>query len=150
MMDFIAANWNALLWLLAAILLLVIEAATVQLVSIWLCLGAFAATLATIFGAGWELQFGVFIVVSGVALVGTRPFVKKALNVKKVHTNADSVIGMTGSVLQDIDNMEETGRVRVNGLDWSARSAGGEPIHVGAAVVVEAIEGVKVIVRPAK
>lgn len=146
MMDFIAANWNSILWLLAAILLLVIEAATVQLVSIWLCLGAFAATLATILGANWKLQFGVFIVVSAVALVGTRPFVKKALNIKKVHTNADSVIGMTGSVLEDIDNDAETGRARVNGLDWTARSTTGEPIHVGATVTVDAIEGVKVMV----
>ena len=150
MLEFISENLAAILWLLAAVALLAVEAATVQLVSIWLCLGAFAATLAAVFGAGVEAQFAVFILVSAAALLGTRPFVKKALRVKRVHTNADSVIGMTGAVLEEIDNIAETGRVRVNGLDWSARSAGGETIPVGAAVAVEDIEGVKVIVRPAK
>ena len=51
-------------------------------------------------------------------------------------------------MLEEIDNLAQTGRARVNGTDWTARSRTGQPIPVGAAVVVEAIEGVKLIVRP--
>ena len=148
MADLIMENWNTLLWFVAAVALLLVELATVQMVCIWFCLGAVAATVATIWGASGTLQLGVFLVVSAVSLAVTRPFVRQAIHFNKVPTNADSFIGMVGSVLEDIDNLAQTGRVRVNGMDWTARSQTGESIHVGAAVVVESIEGVKLMVRP--
>lgn len=148
MANFIAENWNVLLWFIAAVALLLVELATVQMVCIWFCLGAVAATVAAIWGATVTWQLGVFMVVSAVALAVTRPFVKKAIHFNKVSTNADSFIGMVGSVLEDIDNLAQTGRVRVGGMDWTARSQTGDPIRVGAAVVVESIEGVKLMVRP--
>lgn len=148
MADFIMENWNALLWFAAAVALLVVEVSTVQLVSIWFCLGAVAATMAAIWRLSGTMQLGIFFAVSAVALAATRPMVKQAIHFKKVPTNADSFIGMAGSVLEDIDNLTQTGRVRVGGLDWTARSQTGEPIRVGDTVVVEAIEGVKLMVRP--
>lgn len=148
MARLIAENWNVLLWFAAAVALLLVELATVQMVCIWFCLGAVAATIAAILGASGTWQLGVFLVVSAVSLAVTRPFVRRAIRFNKVPTNADSFIGMVGSVLEDIDNLAQTGRVRVGGLDWTARSQTGDPIHVGAAVVVEAIEGVKLMVRP--
>lgn len=148
MAEFIAENWNALLWFLAAVALLVVELTTVQLVSIWFCLGAVAATIAALWGWSGTNQLLVFFLVSAVALAATRPLVKNILHFRKVPTNADSIIGMSGPVLEKIDNTAQTGRVRVNGLDWTARSAGGEPIGEGALITVEAIEGVKLIVRP--
>ena len=122
MAEFIAENWAALLWFLAAVALLAVELATVQLVSIWFCLGAVAATVAAIWGAGGTAQLGVFFVVSAAALALTRPMVQRVIQFKKVPTNADSFIGMAGSVLEDIDDLAQTGRVRVGGLDWTARS----------------------------
>ena len=148
MADLIMENWNVLLWFVAAVALLVIEVSTAQLVCIWFCLGAVAATVAAIMRATATWQLGVFLAVSAVSLAVTRPFVKKAIRFNKVPTNADSFIGMVGAVLEDIDNLSQTGRVRVGGLDWTARSQTGDPIHVGAAVVVETIEGVKLMVRP--
>lgn len=148
MAEFIAENWNALLWFLAAVALLVVELTTVQLVSIWFCLGAVAATVAAVWGASGTAQLGTFFAVSALALALTRPMVQRTIHFKKVPTNADSFIGMSGSVLEDIDNLAQTGRVRAGGLDWTARSCDGRPIHVGATVVVEAIEGVKLMVRP--
>lgn len=148
MMGFIMENWNVLLWFVAAVALLIIELATVQMVCIWFCLGAVAATIAAIWGASGTWQLGVFLVVSAISLAVTRPFVRQAIHFDKVPTNADSFIGMVGSVLEDIDNLAQTGRVRVGGMDWTARSQSGDPIHVGDAVVVEAIEGVKLMVRP--
>ena len=99
MAEFIAENWAALLWFLAAVALLAVELATVQLVSIWFCLGAVAATVAAIWGAGGTAQLGVFFVVSAAALALTRPMVQRVIQFKKVPTNADSFIGMAGSVL---------------------------------------------------
>lgn len=148
MAEFFSENWDAILWFLAAIGLLLVEVFTVQMVSIWFCLGAVAATIAALWGWSGTNQLLVFFLVSAVALAATRPLVKNILRFRKVPTNADSIIGMSGPVLEKIDNTAQTGRVRVNGLDWTARSAAGEPIGEGALITVEAIEGVKLIVRP--
>ena len=145
MAELISRNGAALLWFLAAIGLLATEIATVQLVSIWFCLGAVAATMAALWGCSSQLL--VFFLVSAVALAATRPLVGKVLHFRRVPTNADSIIGMSGPVLEEINNTTQTGRVRVNGLDWSARSCDGQPIQVGATIVVESIQGVKLMVR---
>ena len=92
------------------------------------------------------MQLLVFFVVSAVALAATRPLVGRILHFKQTPTNADSIIGMSGPVLESIDNTAQTGRV--NNLDWAARSANGAPIASGVIITVEAIEGVKLMVRP--
>lgn len=148
MLEFIAKNWNALLWFAAAVGLLLVEVATVQLVSIWFCLGAAAATMTAVWGWTGTNQLLTFFLVSAVALAVTRPMVGNLLRFKKVPTNADSIIGMSGPVLEGIDNTAQTGRVRVNNMDWTARSGTGEPILAGVTVTVDAIEGVKLIVHP--
>lgn len=147
--SLIRDNLPAVIWLGAMVVLIVIEASTIQLICIWFAVGALAAAVAAMCGLSRGIQFALFIVISALCLVFTRKFVKGVLKVKKVPTNADSVIGMCGSVLQDIDNIAETGRVRVNGLDWTARSTDSQTkIHTGDTVVVTAIEGVKLIVEP--
>ncbi len=150
MAEFFSENWQALLWFFAALGLLALEAATVQLVSIWFCLGAVAATVAAIWHWSGTAQLLVFFVVSAVTLAATRPLAGKLLHFKQTPTNADSMIGMSGPVLETINNTTQTGRARVNNLDWTARSVTGEPIGKDTIVTVEAIEGVKLMVRPAQ
>ncbi len=135
-----------LLWLVAMVALVVVEAATTQLVSIWFAAGALAAAIAAILGAGSAVQLVVFVVISGVLLAVVGKTARNSVKTKRVPTNADSVIGQTGTVLETIDNLAETGRVRANGLDWTARSAGGEKIPAGETVSVERIDGVKLVV----
>ena len=93
---------------------------------------------------------GLFVAVSVVALMATKPLVKKYLRPRIQATNADRCVGRTGVVLEDIDNLAATGQVRVCGSVWSARSTDGAPIAAGTTVVVDRIEGVKLMVRPAK
>ena len=147
--NFVTANREPLLWLLASLVLLGIEASTTQMVCIWFSLGACITVFAAMMGLPFALQLTIFFAVSALALVFTRRFVKDVLKVKKVPTNADSVIGLCGSVTEEINNLAQTGKVFVNGLTWTGRSRTNEIIPVGAAVVVEGIEGVKVIVEPA-
>ena len=80
MAELISRNGAALLWFLAAIGLLATEIATVQLVSIWFCLGAVAATMAALWGCSGTSQLLVFFLVSAVALAATRPLVGKVLH----------------------------------------------------------------------
>lgn len=145
-MNTITANMGALLWLAATVVLVAIEMGTAQMICIWFALGAFVSIFAAMMGASTVMQFAIFSVVSLLTLLCTRKFVKNVLNVKKTPTNADSVIGLSGSVIEEIDNKAQTGRIRLGGLDWAARTADGSTVHIGETVTAEAIEGVKLIV----
>lgn len=138
---------SAFLWLAAAIILAIVEANTVQLVSIWFAVGALAAMVPAIIGMGFTAQFAVFTVVSILVLAITRPFVKKKLTVQKTETNSRALIGKVAKVIQPIDNLQSQGRVMVEDMDWSARSENGEPIDVGEEVLIKEIQGVKLIVE---
>ena len=127
---------SAFLWLAAAIILAIVEANTVQLVSIWFAVGALAAMIPAIIGMDFTAQFAVFTVVSILVLAITRPFVKKKLTVQKTETNSRALIGKVAKVIQPIEDM-----------DWSARSENGEPIDVGEEVLIKEIQGVKLIVE---
>ena len=137
----------AFLWLAAAIILAIVEANTVQLVSIWFAVGALAAMVPAIIGMSFTVQFAVFTVVSILVLAITRPFVKKKLAVQKTETNSRALIGKVAKVVQPIDNLLSQGRVIVEDMDWSARSENGEPIDAGEEVLIKEIQGVKLIVE---
>jgi membrane protein implicated in regulation of membrane protease activity len=137
----------AILWLIALIVFLTAEFFTVMLVSVWLALGAFAAMLSALFGVPPAGQIVIFLVVSALSLLATRPFVRK-IRSKRVSTNADRSIGRMAAVTETIDNVAGRGAVRVDGKEWTARAAGGEIIDAGSTVLVLRIEGVKLIVSP--
>ena len=125
------------IWILAAVVFGVLEGITAQLVSIWFVLGAVAAAVAAACGGAVWLQGVLFVAVSVVALLATKPLVKKYLRPRIQATNADRCVGRTGVVLEDIDNLAATGQVRVCGSVWSARSTDGVPIAAGTTVVVD-------------
>ena len=136
------------LWLALFVVFLIVEAGTVALVSIWFALGALAALAACVLGAAMWLQITVFLVVSLVLLAVLWKRVRNKLTTTK--TNVDSVIGAEGYVTEAIDNLSYTGRVKLGGITWAARSTSGAGIPVGTLVKVERIEGVKVFVSPAE
>lgn len=134
------------LWLVLMILFLVAEGATAAITTIWFAAGALAAMLAAFFGAELWLQILLFFVVSVGMLLALRPLLKKYITPRKLRTNVDSVIGTQGMVLEAIDNLAGTGRVKLGGMEWSARSESGDPIEAGSVIKVERVEGVKVFV----
>ena len=136
-----------LIWLVLIILFIVMEASTVQLVSIWLAVGSLAALVPAILEMSLAVQVIVFIVVSAVCLVFTRPFVKKVLAVKKVNTSADRTVGEFGLVTETIDNALESGRVMVDGLSWKARASDNTVLEAGTRVQVKEIHGVTLTVE---
>ncbi len=91
----------------------------------------------------------IFIAVSAIALLVTRPLVRRLTSAKKLPTNADMYIGEEGLSLEKIDNLSATGLVKVKGSLWTARSFDDSlVIEKNTPVIVERIEGVKLIVRP--
>ena len=139
-----------ILWLVLLIGFLIMEASTVAMVSLWFACGALSSMIASLLGAEIWLQAVIFVGVSAVLLASLRPILKKYVTPKLIATNADSLIGTTGIVTEEIDNIHTKGRVKLGGMEWSARSTSGELVSVGNKVQVDRIVGVKVYVTPVK
>lgn len=136
-----------IIWAAAIIVFGIAEAVTAQLVSIWFVLGAVVGLVAALCGGNLYIQLIVFIVVSIIALVITRPLIKKYIKPKKEHTNADRVLTQDGIVVEEINNINGTGQVKIDGKIWTARSSDGNIIPVDSIVWTEKISGVKLIVK---
>jgi membrane protein implicated in regulation of membrane protease activity len=130
--------------------LIVEGACPFHLVSIWFAAGALVAGIAALLHAALWLQITLFFVVSIALLIAMFPLVKKVMNPKITKTNVDSVVGAQGYVTETIDNIAAVGRVKLNGMYWTARSANGQQIPAGTLVQVERIEGVKAFVTAVK
>ena len=143
-------NWAAVFWLMMVVIFLIVEGATVTLVSTWFALGSLAAMLVSLVKAPFWFQICVFVIASAICLTALRPLVRKHIKPKITKTNVDAVVGATGLVTVAIDNVTAAGQVKLGTMEWTARSASGEPIAEGALVKVERIEGVKAIVSPVR
>lgn len=144
----IAGIQMSVFWLVAMVVLLIVEAAIPGLVSIWFAIGALAALISALFHAPVWLQLVWFLVVSVLTLILTRPLVKKYVNSRTTPTNADMGIGKDAVVTERIDNLHAKGAVLLDGKTWTARmSSETQTADVGETVRVLRIEGVKLIVE---
>lgn len=134
------------IWIALAVIFGVVEAATAQIVTIWFAVGAVGAIIANVVGADTTVQLIVFAAVSILALIIARPYLKKFTKTEMQRTNADRCIGETAIVIEEINNTQGTGQVKVSGNVWTARSGSHAVIPAGEKVTVERIEGVKLIV----
>lgn len=137
-----------LVWAAAVVLFGILEAATVNLVSLWFIAGALVSFIAALVGAPLWLQVLLFFAVSIVLLAALRPLVKKYVAPRVTRTNADSLVGQEAVVTETIDNLNAQGQVKVNGMYWTARSIENHRIDKDAIVVIRSIQGVKVLVDP--
>ena len=140
-------NGAVIVWLITAVILGIIESATVALVSIWMAVGAFAAAVAAAFDGSIMVQMLVFVLVSAILLILTAPLSKKFRNKKQTSTNADRLLGQEGIVIKKIDDIENKGQIKAMGQIWSACSSDGKVIEIGERVIVEEIKGVHASVR---
>jgi membrane protein implicated in regulation of membrane protease activity len=133
-------------WLGLMVLLIIIEAATMGLTTIWFAIGALFAFLISLTHVHPLVQFGVFLLASLILLFYTRPLAKKYFKVGSHATNVDSFIGREGIVIKSIEKYN-TGQVKVWGQIWTAVSENGEVIPQDTRIRVKAVEGVKLIVE---
>ena len=133
-----------ILWIIVIVILTIIEAATVNLTTIWFVGGGIAALGISFLTDNFAIQFGVFVIVGVLLLTTTRPAAVKFLKKKSVPTNADRVINMQGIVTEEIIPTK-TGEIRVDGKRWTAFAE--ERVEEGKIVRVVAIEGVKLKVK---
>ena len=139
---------DTILWLVLFIVFLIIEIITMGLTTVWFAGGALVGCVLAYAGCSLPVQIIVFLVVSTALLILTRPIAMKYFNQEREKTNVESLLGQKAIVLERIDTLHGTGRAEVNGLEWAAKVD--EPdviIEPGEVVVIEGIQGVKLIVK---
>ena len=129
------------------IFLLLLELSTVNLVSIWLAIGALASFIFSFWVSDVTWQIAIFVAVSVISLLLTRKFVAKVRGKEIEKTNLDRVVGQIGIVTEEITKLEP-GEVKVDGKKWSAIST--KKISVGSKVEILSIDGVKLNVKEVK
>lgn len=146
-MNFLLANFGYV-WLGLLVIFMIFEGATTALVTIWFALGSLAAVITSFITDNVFIQAAVFLAVSVITLLVARPLVR---NHKKraVATNADSVIGKLAVITEEVNNIQNSGALYIDGKVWTARSESGEVLPVDTPVTVVRIEGVKLIVKKA-
>ena len=141
---------SVLFWAIAVVAFVIAEVVTVQLVSIWFAAGAMVTLLLSYF---YELtaleQLGIFIISSSVFLLLSVPLIRKRRKQTSVATNAELDVGRHATVIEEINADKGTGRVTLNGVNWSAVPENENMIiPEGAIVIVTKVMGAKLRVRP--
>ena len=138
---------DPIFWLIAAVGFLVLEGMTFSMVSVWFAAGSAAALLSCLFHPPFKVQAVVFIVVSVLCLAAFKPLTQR-LRQKPTPTNGDRSLGREAKVLTPV-SAEETGRVRLDGVDWNARCATpGDTLAPGQSCRVTEIHSTLLIVEP--
>ena len=135
-------------WLILMVVCIVFEIATVGLVSIWFAGGALIACFLAMFNVHIVIQVIVFVVVSILLLIVTKPMAKKWINKDRIKTNYEGIIGKVVRVTERVDNINETGTALINGQEWTARSKSDNiTLEQGEVAQVVNISGVKLILK---
>jgi len=135
-------------WLGLVIFFALFELYTYSLTTVWLAIAALVMVFLSLLLESMSLpaQILVFLAISAVLLIFTRPLAVKKFKMGKTKTNVDSLAGRHAIVQKSITEFER-GEVKINGQTWAAVSEDGSEIAAGNKCEILRVEGVKLIVR---
>lgn len=139
------------IWLFVFVVMFLIEAFTMELVSIWFGIASIVSLCISGISPWWG-QLIVFVVVSLVSLILTRPIIKKLLNSREIRkTNSDEFIGQRVKVIKDVDKFDG-GEVKINGIIYTAilKEDSTTTIKKDSVVEVVAIKGNRLVIKEIK
>jgi membrane protein implicated in regulation of membrane protease activity len=141
---------DVLIWAIAVVAFVIAEAVTVQLVSIWLAAGAFITMfLSYFYDIPFMLQIGIFIIASTFFLLISFPLIRNRKKNNIIGTNSELDIGKHATVIETVNSRKGTGRVTLNGVNWSAVPENeNDTIPEGTIVIVVKVLGAKLMVKP--
>lgn len=135
------------IWMIIAAFFIVAEIFTAGFFLLWFGVGAGVAGVLALLGLGAGWQWGSFLVLSGVLFAVSRRFAERFTQEQPPGIGADRFVGKKGVVLEEIDNIKDTGRVRIDKEEWRADSDTGETIPVGKSIEVTGIDGTHLMVK---
>lgn len=131
-------------WLVLVIILTIIELATVNLLTVWFIISGIVAMILSFFIEDVVITSTVFALLGILLLIISRPIVRHIRSNKSAKTNLERIVGASGVVTEEIKR-NGIGEVKVDGKKWSAIA--NKKLEVGEEIVVDAIDGVKLVVR---
>ena len=137
-----------IVWLIVAAVLGVAELLTTTLAFGLLAIAAVAAAVVGAFHLSFALQLVAFAVAAGAGLGFVRPIaIKHVKQPPALRTGVAALVGRSAVVLEEVT--EHSGRVRIDGEEWSSRPYDDTlVIPVGTKVDVMQIKGATVLVYP--
>ena len=135
------------IWMAIAAFFIIAEIFTMGFALLWFGIGAAVAGILALFGLGVGWQLASFIVVSGVLFAISRSFAEKFTKKQPPGVGADRFIHKKGVVIEEIDNIKNTGRVRIGKDEWRADSDTDEVIPQGKVVEVTSVDGTHLVVK---
>ena len=139
----ISEQW---IWVVLVIIFALIEVCTLGLTTVWFALAALVMVFLSLFKIPLATQVLIFLAISAVLLIFTRPLAIQKFKMGKEKTNVDSLVGKQALVIKAIGEFEK-GEVKINGQIWSARTENNLEIAEGTKCEVLRVEGVQLIVR---
>lgn len=136
---------NVIIWIVIFALLVIIEIATTNLVTIWFAISAFILAVLATFVHSIIIQMLIFIILSTILIVLTRPLVKNMRRKNNIKTNSASLEQQT-AIASDDFLRNDRGVVKINGIEWMAISYK-DDISKGDRVIVIKVDGAKLIVE---
>ena len=134
------------IWIIVAGIFFIAEMFTTGFLVFWFGLGAFIVSFLSFIIPDIIIQTIIFLILSVIFIISTRPLVNKFLKAKNVQTNVFSEVGKHGTVIQELDSKKNQGQIKVKGEVWSAEELNGKKVPIDTEVVIVKIDGVKAIV----
>ena len=143
-----------ILWTILGVILIIAEVFTPGFVLLWFGIGALAAALSSLLGAGLPAQFLVFISLSTALTALSRTlfvnYFTRRDEPEGLQVGAATLPGKVGTVVASSKGALNEGAVKVFGSVWTAYPAEGEPpLEAGDRVIVERLQGASIYVRRA-
>jgi len=136
-------------WLIASIVLAILEALTLTFVLGIIAIAGAAGAIAAAAGASSTWQWVIFAVAAAVLLTLLLPAARRHRNTPaRIRSGTEKLIGNRATTLSEITT-SNGGQVRIGGETWTARPyQDGVAIPAGQWVEVMSIDGVTAVVNP--
>jgi membrane protein implicated in regulation of membrane protease activity len=135
------------IWSVMAAVLIIGEIFTAGFFLLPFGIGAAVAAAMAYFGLALGWQWAGFLVVAISLLLSLRRFADRVTHEPPERVGVDRLIGKRGTVIEDIEPEDGTGRVRIEREEWRADSESSEIIPAGTHVIVDRIVGTHVVVH---
>ena len=143
-MEFSLMFW---IWVAIAAVFTVAEIFTAGFFLFPFAVGAGAAALINFLGLPSWLQWICFLGLSGVLVLASRRLADRFSHEPPEKVGVDRLIGQTGLVIETLDPITDSGRVRIKKDEWRATTADESKVEVNEKIRVVRVEGAHLVVE---
>lgn len=140
-------HYDSWIWLGILILCCIVEALTLSLTAIWGAIAALPMIFIGMTALPFQWQLLIFIVITVLLVIFTRPFAVKKLKIGKSKTNVNSMVGEEVIITKTINQFEKGEAKTKNGVIWNATSKENKTFEKDSVCKIVSIEGNTLIVE---